>query len=295
MDKLVSVIITTHERDKNILKRAIDSVLCQSYSNIEIIVVNDAPDYSKRNDIEKLITSYSNIKYILNSTNPGACGSRNLGIKSTKGDIIALLDDDDTFEVNKIERMITYFENNVGLVYCNINQIQNGKNIKSKKLNFYENDAFEKLHYFNFIGGCSVPIMLKEVFEKVGYFDESLPSAQDIDMWIRIAEVYNVKYCNEFLVNYYISDIAITTNPDRRLNGWKIILNKYDDFFSKNMEAKSIWQNCIIELLLQHSRYREAITYYRNSYHGIEKLLQSKTILRGFAKNAQMKIGVRNR
>lgn len=61
------------------------------------------------------------------------------------------------------------------------------------------------------------------------------------------------------------------------------------------MEAKSIWQNCIIELLLQHSRYREAITYYMNSYHGIEKLLQSKTILRGFAKNAQMKIGVRNR
>ena len=93
----------------------------------------------------KNINKNSEFNQILNSTNPGACGSRNLGIKSAKGDIIALLDDDDTFEVNKIERMITYFENNVGLVYCNINQIQNGKNIKSKKLNFYENDAFEKL------------------------------------------------------------------------------------------------------------------------------------------------------
>lgn len=295
LDRIVSVIITTHERDVDILKRAIESVCCQTYAFLEIIVVNDAPHFSRRIELEAMIKSFSNVRYYLNESNPGACGSRNIGIKMAKGEVIALLDDDDTFEPTKIEEMLEFLDDDVGLVYCDINQIENGVLISRKKLQSSEGYVFEKLLFGNFIGGCSVPIIQKEVFNKVGFFDEELPSSQDIDMWLRIAREYPIKYCNKCLVNYYLSDVAITSNPQRRINGWRMILNKYSAYFDNNKAAKVIWINYCLEIIIQNGGFSEAFEYYNECYKGIDKILQGKAIVRGIAKYIQMKMGKRKR
>ena len=110
----VSVIITTCKRDPQMVKEAIDSVIKQTYHNFEIIVVNDAPNFDKRRELENLLSSYgSNItSYIINDTQKGANYSRNLGVHNSTGDIISFLDDIRSFFIkfrNFDKRVFYYF------------------------------------------------------------------------------------------------------------------------------------------------------------------------------------------
>ncbi len=114
MNKLVSVVIPTYKRS-SMLIRTIESVLNQSYDNIEIIVVDDNNDDNYRKDTEnKLIKYISNpkIKYIKHERNLGGCEARNTGLKEAKGEYICFLDDDDIIYKDKIEKQVEFLENN---------------------------------------------------------------------------------------------------------------------------------------------------------------------------------------
>ena len=106
--KLVSAIITTHNR-RDLLKRAIDSVLVQTYTNIELIVVDDASD-----DGTSEVCNDKRIKYIYipKSESHGGNYARNLGIKTSKGEYCAFLDDDDVWLPRKIELQLEAFSKN---------------------------------------------------------------------------------------------------------------------------------------------------------------------------------------
>ena len=111
MEELVSVIIPTHKRFEELF-RAIDSVIKQTYSNIEIIVVDDnSQDKGLRNRIKEKIKKYSeNIQYIENETNLGGAKSRNVGIEKARGEYISFLDDDDEYYPEKIEKQYKLYK-----------------------------------------------------------------------------------------------------------------------------------------------------------------------------------------
>lgn len=111
MEELVSVVIPTHKRFEELF-RAIDSVLKQTYSNIEIIVVDDnSQDKELRERIKEKIKKYSeNIQYIENETNLGGAKSRNVGIEKAKGKYISFLDDDDEYYPEKIEKQYKLYK-----------------------------------------------------------------------------------------------------------------------------------------------------------------------------------------
>src|SRR5699024_5200652 len=119
---LVSVIIPTFERSPNLIDRSIKSAQNQTYSNLEIIVIDDSPStYKKRNEVEKYINSLEDDRliYIQHNENMGANVARNNGIRHSKGEFCAFLDDDDEWELNKIELQLNkIIESNSGLVYC---------------------------------------------------------------------------------------------------------------------------------------------------------------------------------
>ena len=106
---MVSVIIPTYKR-YNMLPRAIASVLSQTYSNIQIVVVDDNnPDTEYRKKTEALMEQYAldeRVKYVKHSKNANGSVARNTGIKSSDGEIVAFLDDDDFFYPEKIEKQI---------------------------------------------------------------------------------------------------------------------------------------------------------------------------------------------
>ena len=129
---LISCIITTYKRPISILKRAIDSIVSQTYKNIELIIVNDAPqDTELEEEIKNLLDEYKTIPivYIVNNKNMGACYSRNAGITKARGKFIAFLDDDDEWLPTKLKKQYELMiKADVDLVYCSHYEVyRNGK------------------------------------------------------------------------------------------------------------------------------------------------------------------------
>jgi len=287
INKMVTAIISTHMRPINILKRAIQSVLNQTYSNFELIIVNDAPDYAGNIEIAEYVNSLQDkrIDYIINDEKPGACASRNIGIRKANGEFVALLDDDDEWCSTKLEEMLPLFsDENIGLVFCDYDNIKDDKPISRKKPILYTNDAFTHLLSNNFIGGCSVPIIRTCCFEKSGLFDEELPSCQDIDMWLRIAKDYQIVYLDKVLVHYYISGNSITGNYKRRVTGWNMILKKYSVYFESNQSARRQWQKNVVTVQITYGSVKEALHYYFEYFKGTDRIQQGSILLEGLVK-----------
>ena len=244
---LISVIITTYRRPPKMVNRAIQSVINQTYRNLEIIIVDDSPDdFKERKAVERMILSIKEkdkrIRYIKHTKNKGACAARNTGIKKSHGNFVAFLDDDDEWLPVKLEKQLKLFvDPEIGLVYCRsftIDELYGLKKIREDK--FYKGYVFEQLFRRNFIGSTSFPLIRKECFQECGMFDTNLKSSQDFDLWLRIAKKYKVDYINEPLVNYYVHDNErLTTNPVYKIQGKLAINRKYQDYLESHPYLKS--------------------------------------------------------
>lgn len=244
-NELITVIITTYMRHFNMLNRAIQSVLNQTYNNLELIIVDDSPEnYEQREVIKKRIEEIEDnrIKYIQHSINKGACAARNTGINNSKGNIIMFLDDDDEWLRDKIELQVKALsEKNADFAYCSYkNIIESNNKSRERIISRFYNDSifFEKLMGENFIGSVSFVAIKKKCFEKCGLFNEELKSCQDWDMWIRVLSQYKVCYVDKPLVIYHTHQMErITSNPKKQLQGHEFILSKYNKYLKKYPEA----------------------------------------------------------
>ena len=254
MNDLVSVVIPTFSRP-DMLGRAIESVLKQSYFNYEIIIVDDNGEDSKYQKItEEYISRYKHnkcIKYIKHKTNLGGCAARNTGIRNAKGKFIGFLDDDDEWTTDFLEVMMCKFSDDlVGAIYCD-QYIQ-----KREKIFYSVNDTkFLKGNVFeNLLNGwcplsTSLFIIRKECFDNVGGFDEELKSFQDYDMWLRIAQKYKFDYVNKRLVikheNHGGEQVGF--NPYNR----RIALNDLKEKWNKRLSDDEI--KLFYNFIIQHS------------------------------------------
>ena len=205
---LVSVIIPTYKR-ADMLTKAIDSVVVQTYKNLEIIVIDDNdPNSDYRLNTKNKLNSYikrGTIKYIENEKNLGGSITRNRAVEESKGEYIAFLDDDDIFFPTKIEKqvklMIENRNNNVGLVYCHCNGINEDGNILWTNTNSYEGlPLYESMIYC--IASTSLWLCNKQMLLDIGGFEET-PSKQDLLLMVKIiANNYKIMCVKEVLVNY---------------------------------------------------------------------------------------------
>ena len=210
MDKLVSVIITTYKRDVDMLNRAIDSVLGQTYKNFELIVVDDNDDPAISNTVNKLIEDKNtqenaNIRLVTYEKNMGLPYARNAGMKIVQGDYIAFLDDDDKWLNEKLELQVRRFDEcgeDTGLIYCSV-IVDHGEERTIRKAEC-RGDIYDTLIYRNCIGSPSFALIKKECFDAVGVFDEDkrLKAKEDYDLWLRICKRYKVDYVDKPLVIY---------------------------------------------------------------------------------------------
>ena len=255
MTELVSVIITTYKRDPKIVFRAINSVIHQTYANIEIIVVDDSPsDYQGRdflqNEIKKLA---GEIKYIQHTSNMGACVARNTGLTAAKGEYVAFLDDDDEWLCGKIEQQMNQFQDpQTAIVYCG-SLIENDVTgeILSVKLVEHSGYVYDELIFNNFIGSTSFPLIKRKVLVEVGGFDPQMRASQDYDVWLKIAKNYKVNYVNLPLVKYHIhGEERISTNYQARISGQERLIQKNMEYLVKNPKA---WWWRLLRLSIQYS------------------------------------------
>ncbi|MGI8469851.1 MAG: glycosyltransferase family 2 protein [Pyrinomonadaceae bacterium] len=204
MKPLVSVIIPNYNYAQY-LREAIDSVLRQTYENIEIIVVDDG---SKDESKEVLQSCGDKIETVFQQ-NLGVSAARNNGVRKSVGEFIALLDADDMWLPEKIERQIQKFTENseIGLVHVGVEEFDDAGNILKTRLNGMAGEVSHELLLSKnavILGGGSGMMIPRKVFEEVEGFDLRLLTSADWDLFYRVSRSYKVGFVNEVLLRYRI-------------------------------------------------------------------------------------------
>lgn len=285
LNSLVSVIIPTFKRS-NFILRAIESVLNQTYENIEIIIVDDNEgdnEFSKlTKKILKRFIDNREIVYVKHRTNKGISAARNTGIKKAKGDYIAFLDDDDEFLPKKIELQLDIFnksKNNVGLVYGAYLEINENLNKEIVIMPKFKDNVYSILG-LNHIGPPSMVMCTKSAIEQIGGFDEFLNHKEDIDFYFRLSEKYNISFTNEVITKYYIHSGAASKNHSDRL----ILMHRYLDKHKEKMKYPKIrWselQERLGELNAINNYKKKAISAFFLAY--INRPLRLRILIKIF-------------
>lgn len=202
---LVSVIIPTFNR-KNYLENSIQSVANQSYSNIEILVIDDG---SSNNYAESICAKFLNCKYFY-KVNGGLSSARNYGISLAKGEYIAFLDDDDFWDISKIEKQVKVLLENssIDCVHSSAAVVDESGIPTGDLIGAAQNKIHKRSGYvfWNALGNWVVksptPLIRKAVFQSDLLFDESIKAGEDVDFYQRMFYHHKVYYINEPLAFY---------------------------------------------------------------------------------------------
>jgi Glycosyltransferases involved in cell wall biogenesis len=202
-EPLVSIVIPTYQgATRGFLPQAIESVLSQTYKNLELILVNDGSSDAT----EEVCKRYPQIKYIFQE-NRGLAAARNTGIRHSFGEYICFLDDDDVWLPEKLAKQVAFIQDKplLGLCYTWLALInERGEETGVVQAHHAEGNVFELLLTENIIDGPSSVIIPKTILDDVGLFKEHFLSAEDYDLWLRIAKKYHIYSLDEPLVLYRV-------------------------------------------------------------------------------------------
>ncbi|MHB1185603.1 MAG: glycosyltransferase family 2 protein [Desulfobulbia bacterium] len=183
----VSVIIPTHNR-AGFLPQAIESVLSQSYANFELIVVDDG----STDETPALLSSYGTALTSLRQENRGPAAARNAGISAACHPLLAFLDSDDQFTKNKLELQVRAMEAQPELLISHTQEIwfRNGHHLNQKKRHAKEGGDIFARSLELCVVGMSTVMVRRELFDRVGLFDESFPCCEDYELWLRASATH---------------------------------------------------------------------------------------------------------
>lgn len=234
---LVSVVIPVYNRQATI-QRAVDSVLNQTYSNIEVLVVDDG---STDNSLE-MLKKYDNdnrVKIFCQKLNQGANAARNRGIREAKGEYIAFHDSDDEWLPEKLEKQIGLMEKskyNVSFCAYKIYYAESTQIIPNITKKISSGNIRSILKTKNIVGTPTL-VVHRSVITEVGIFDEEMPRLQDYEYIIRIIKKYNILFVNEPLVRVYQLEGCISLNQEKLRKAYALLLIKHADF----LDIDYIW------------------------------------------------------
>lgn len=243
--KKVSVIIPTYKRSDYLI-RAINSVLNQTYENIEIIVVDDngiGNEFQIEN--EKKLSKYVDEKkiiYLKHDINKNGAAARNSGLKVASGDFITFLDDDDFFLKQRIELLVKELEDNqhFDAVYSSMVKIKNNHIYNYRVGNKNGNLMEDVLSQYSFFGTGSNMFFTKKAIDKIGEFDETFFRFQDLEYMARFFEnEFNICSVNKVLVVKCEEDTMNVPNYERMKLAKEMFSNKFADSI-KRINFKNI-------------------------------------------------------
>lgn len=244
---MISVIMPTYNR-AYVLNNAIDSVLGQTYDDWELIVVDDCSSDDTGNVVRKYMQRDSRIKYIRQEKNKGANACRNFGIKSAKGEYIALLDSDNVWYAHKLEKQIELLRNaddDIAVVYCREKKVD-GENESNFPIDNFEAEDIKEILCQRNVIDSSTALIKKECFYKIGFFDETLPRLQEWEFFIRLLVVHNYKalFINEILNVSYIQNDSISKNSEKYFTATTELMKRYPEYFEKSIafQERVMWE-----------------------------------------------------
>ncbi|MEO1814642.1 MAG: glycosyltransferase family 2 protein [Acetobacterium sp.] len=277
---LVSVVIPTYRRPIY-LERAIESARCQSYQNIEIIVVDDNDANTEfRSETEKLMNNYANtanILYLKHEFNKNGAAARNTGLKKASGDYITFLDDDDEMLPERLESQIDLMERldkTWGACYTKYKKIKGNNEILVSSENRQGNLYIQALMRSIYIGSGSNLLIRKNIAEAVSGYDESFNRNQDLEFLARILEKHKLAFIDEctLIIHYEVREKKDT------YEGLLAIDEFYLNRFGHRIEQLSKENKHKVLAMIALERFRYSIKYCKVN-DGLINLINTKVTL----------------
>ncbi len=224
---MISVVIPVRNRE-HLITRAIESVVAQTLPVDEIIVVNDASTDHTVQVVEGLTKTLNNLTLISLKENGGAANARNIGIRIAKGNLIAFLDSDDVWHVDKLSKQVKEFEANKDTVAVFCGVVIVSPDTKYRHHYIPKPDVTQvDLYHSSSLVTMSCALILKKVLLDIGGFDTSLPACQDWDLFIRLSERGKLSVVQEELVEFWRhKGNRISRNKLSVLAGHKAVFEK---------------------------------------------------------------------
>jgi len=186
---LVSVVISTYNRGKDILK-AVGSAMDQTFRDLEIVIIDDCSADGTAGILKKMAQENSRIRVISNKVNLGNAESLNRGIREAKGKYIARLDDDDRWaDFQKIEKQVRFLENNPEYVLTGGGMIIIGRDKEEKLLLPEKDEEIRNLMLVKNLFVHSAVMFRKSAFEKAGGYDKEFDGMEDKELWLRMGKL----------------------------------------------------------------------------------------------------------
>jgi glycosyltransferase involved in cell wall biosynthesis len=225
----VSVVIPTYNRAA-LIARSIHSVLNQSYSDFEVLVIDDG----STDDTAAVVASFRDprIHYSRLAKNAGVGAARNIGIGMSKGKFIAFQDSDDEWLSEKLAKHMSVFEQrspHLGVVYSDMQRI-----LKDGSAEYHASPAVIPGRLVNPVNrryqvwmlGIQSTVMKRECLDEAGYFNEALPALEDLELFIRLSKKFDFYRIPEPLVRYYETD-GLSKDRHATLAARKLLVKLY--------------------------------------------------------------------
>lgn len=230
-EPLVSAVVPAYNAAA-FVERTLNSARAQTWPELEILVVDDGSRDDTANIVSRLAEADPRIR-LLQQENKGVSAARNLGIGHARGEYIALLDADDIWMPQKIERQMQVFQAGsprIGLVYTrSVRIFEDGRPPVYSRGNEVEAEAFFTLLTGNFLQNASTPLIRRACFDKVGVFSleyrkQQAQGCEDWDMYLRIAEHYEFGLVREYLTGYWQSAGSMSSNRDGMHRSYRLLM-----------------------------------------------------------------------
>lgn len=273
-----SVILPTYNRATT-LPRAIDSVLAQTFSDFELIIVDDA----STDATPQVVSRYDDprIEFLRHETNRGAPAARNTGIEASEGEYVFLLDSDDAWAASKMAKQIDYLEShshNMVAVYCDFTDVETTLTDKIKRfvrslsntpdhVHEGQDRIIEDILLLRFhLGGSSTLLVRRAAVEAVNGFDERFPRHQDWEFLIRVLHHGTLGYVAEPLVKKYETGAP---NADTYRDAKELLLDTFDDDIARlGMSRDAVLAahyHALAKRYFREGRFSTGMTYLKHS------------------------------
>lgn len=270
---LVSVVIPSHGGGE-FLKRSIDSVLSQTYDNVEVIVVDDngigSEAQIRTSIVMSLYVGNNRVKYICHKVNRNGSAARNTGVRNSSGKYVAFLDDDDEYYPDNIETQVKVFEelpDEYGMTYCGRQKFYNNQLVSTSDSSHSGDILYEYLMHRIEIGSPGF-LMKKELYENLGGFDESFLRHQDWEFLCRVISQFKVKGTGRVGYRVNICQRHKLSSPDKVKECRIKYLNKISLYCKRltNQQQMDIFRQDIMVYVFEYLKCGELKSFLRE-YH----------------------------
>ena len=258
---LISVIIPYFKKKKFVFK-TINSVLNQSYKNLEVIIIYDDKDLSDLKFIKSFSKKDKRIKIYLNKKNLGASKSRNIGVKKSRGYYIAFIDSDDLWKKNKLKEQLNFMRKNQYFIsHSNYEIIDKNDQVKGLM------KIKKKLEYNNLLYACDIglsTVMIHKKLKKMIKFP-NIKTKEDFILWLKISKKHHIFGIQKNLVSWRKTNSSLLYTFQKIKDAFELY-SKYEKFniIKSLFFVLILSMNFITKILLQKFYYKNFINNVSN-------------------------------